>query len=245
MTRQKPYRPFWLIDLDNTLFDASHSMFDAIHHSMNEFIMERLGLDEASAGSLRREYWRRYGATYEGMWRHHRIPPEEFLLATHSFDLIPHVRADGSSARVIASLPGRKVLYTNSPSHYARRILRHLGLLQSFEAIVASDNTRMLGEWQAKPSRVVLEAICRRFHVKHSDCVLVDDSLANLLCAHRMGMRTVYVAGYRRRHGHGGELHAVPWVDHRIEHIRELPRLEFRDPRPAPKLTRAQAIKLR
>lgn len=218
--------PLWLIDLDNTIFDASESMFSAIHDAMNHFIMERLNMTHDEACALRAQYWRHYGATYEGMWKHHRIHPNEFLKATHSFDLLAHVKKEGDPAAVIGALPGRKVLYTNSPRHYAETILNYLDLQNSFDRLYTSTDSFYAGRWHAKPSEVVLRDIMRTFHVKPSECILVDDSLFNLQTAHQLGIRTVWVTGFRRAHGHGGEPYSLPYVTWRVNELKDLLRLQ-------------------
>src|SRR5436309_14664258 len=75
--------PVWLFDLDNTLHDASHASFAPISAAMTGYIVEHLGLDEASATELRQRYWRRYGATLLGMVRHHPVKAAHFLEQTH------------------------------------------------------------------------------------------------------------------------------------------------------------------
>lgn len=235
MTTPTPSSPLWLIDLDNTIFDASAGMFGAIHEAMDTFISERFNCTREEASERRSAYWRRYGATYEGLWVEDGISPEEFLTATHAFDLTPHLVVEGNPRHDLAKLKGRKVLYTNGPRDYALRVLSHFGLEDEFLDIVTASESFRLGRWRAKPDPLALEAICRTFHVKHSDCVLVDDSLQNLKCAHQLGMKTVWCTGYRHRHGQGGETRVVSWLSGRVRHIRELPRLGlFATPKPAP-----------
>ena len=43
MSHTNPSSPLWLFDLDNTLHDASHSIFPAITANMNVFIARVLG----------------------------------------------------------------------------------------------------------------------------------------------------------------------------------------------------------
>lgn len=235
MTTPTSSSPLWLIDLDNTIFDASAGMFDAIHEAMDTYISERFQCSREAASERRSAYWRRYGATYEGLWCEDGISPEDFLTATHAFDLTPHLVVDGNPRHDLEQLKGRKVLYTNGPRDYALRILKHFGIEDQFEAVITSSESFRLGRWRAKPDPLALTAICRMFHVKPSDCVLVDDSLQNLKCANQLGMKTVWCTGYRQRHGHGGETRRVPWLSGRVRHIRELTRLGlFAQPRPAP-----------
>ena len=63
--------PTWIFDLDNTLHDARAHIFPQMDRAMTAYVQRALGLDEAAAGALRQEYWRRYGATLLGLMRHH------------------------------------------------------------------------------------------------------------------------------------------------------------------------------
>src|SRR6478735_4466657 len=116
----------WLFDLDNTLHDTSHAIFPKIDHGMTMAVAEALNVDIDTANDLRRQYWQRYGATMIGMVRHHGVNPHEFLHRSHDFDVNPLVRAEKALAYKLRQLPGRKVLLTNAPLHYARSVLSQL-----------------------------------------------------------------------------------------------------------------------
>ena len=124
--------PVWLFDLDNTLHDTSHAIFAEISRGMTAAVCEALDCDADTANLLRSRYWERYGATVIGMVRHHGVDAHEFLHRSHSFDVAPLVRAERGLAHRLSRLPGRKVLVTNAPLHYARNVLAHLGILRAF-----------------------------------------------------------------------------------------------------------------
>jgi putative hydrolase of the HAD superfamily len=121
--------PVWLFDLDNTLHDTSHKIFREINLGMTAAVMKTLDLDEAAASELRTHYYRRYGATLLGLVRHHNIDPHAFLQSSHAFEVAPLVKAERGLRDKLNRLPGRKVLVTNAPLHYARAVLKHLGIL--------------------------------------------------------------------------------------------------------------------
>ena len=118
------YRPkLWLIDLDDTLYSASAGMFHDIHVLMDDYIQSALGVSSQTANLLRKEYWQRYGVTFLGLWLHHGIDPVDFLTKTHNVD-ISSVKTRGLMRQSLVSLPGKKVLFTNAPNHFAERILK-------------------------------------------------------------------------------------------------------------------------
>lgn len=216
----------WLLDLDDTLFEASAGMLYSIHLRMNEYIVKHLGVTDDEASDLRTRYWATYGATFLGLWRHHGIEPTQFLSFAHDFDLAPFVRHDQHPACVLRQLSGKKVVFTNGPRNYAERILRCLKLNSVIDGMVTSTDMKALGEWRPKPSRLMLVQTCRRFGVAPCHATLVDDSVMNLKCAYEVGLRTVWCTGYRQRHGKLANRYALPFIDHSITHIRELPFLK-------------------
>lgn len=198
--------PLWLFDLDNTLHDASHAIFPAIHHNMNHYLAEVLGKngEKASAelvDATRDYYWRRYGATLLGMILHHNVVPDAFLAAAHRFDDLPSmIRFERGLARALARLPGQKILLTNAPFHYSRQVLRHIGLHRHFARHVSIESMWVHRQLHPKPSRKMLRKLLASYRVKAQRCILVEDSLANLKSAKALGLRTVWINRYLDSH---------------------------------------------
>lgn len=215
----------WFVDLDDTLMESSGGMLHAIHLRMNAFISEALGMSWEEAGKLRTAYWAKYGSTFIGLWRHHRIDPCVFLPATHDFDYAPFVSAVGSPAADLRALRRRGVrlvLFTNGPRPYAEGVLRLLGLRDAFDEVVSSTDMRLFGEWRPKPSATMLRALCARLRVRPREAALIDDSPANLRTAKSIGMRTFWCTGYRARHGKLTHRRLPPGVDHVVLRLRDL-----------------------
>ena len=212
----------WFIDLDDTLFEASGGMLHAIHLRMNDFISKRLGISWEAAGALRTAYWSQYGSTFLGMWKNHGIDPRKFLPATHDFDFRPFIQYAGDPKSDLRRVPGKRIVFTNGPRNYADAVLAALGMRDFFDDVVTSSDMRLFGVWRPKPSADMLLAVCAREGVRPSQAVLVDDSLMNLKCAKRIGLRTVWCTGYRSRNGKLSNRKAPLYVDRQITHIREL-----------------------
>lgn len=182
--------PLWIFDLDNTLHDASPHIFPHINRSMTAYLQEHLLLSEADANALRQHYWHRYGATLSGLMRHHGTDPDHFLWHTHQFpELEKMVLREPRLRRVLRSLPGKKVVFSNAPQHYALAVLKLLKVADLFDDVVAVEQTR----YRPKPDYAGFRHVMRRHRVSAAQCVMVEDSLANLLAAKRLGMRTVWV----------------------------------------------------
>jgi len=206
----------WLFDLDNTLHNASAHVFPHINTSMTAYICTQLGVDEAQANHLRVHYWRRYGATLLGLVRHHGIDPAHFLAETHRFDRLHDMLVfDRALRHRLARLPGRKIVFSNGPSAYARAVLSIMGMAHSFDDVFAVEDMRL----QPKPQTGAFRRLLRAHHLNARACVLVEDSLENLRAAKRLGMKTVWID-----RGHG----KPAYVDLKLGSVLQLPRAAAR-----------------
>jgi len=206
----------WIFDLDNTLHDASPHIFPHINRSMTAYLREHLHLQESEASALRVHYWKTYGATLLGLMRHHGTDPQHFLRQTHQFpDLERMVVAEGGLRHALRRLPGRKVLFSNAPQHYAEAVLDLLHVADLFDACYSVEQTR----YQPKPSAGGFRLLLAREQLAPRRTVLVEDSLANLRTARRLGMKTVWVTRDSRSPG---------WLDAKLASVLSLPRIASR-----------------
>jgi len=205
-------KPVWLFDLDNTLHDATPHIFPHINRSMREYIERHLGVDETTASQIRQSYWTRYGATLLGLMRHHGTDPRHFLRETHRFaDLRRMVVFEKPVIHMLRRLPGRKIIFSNAPRHYTEAILDITGLDRCFDAIYAVDNVR----FQPKPMLAGFRTLLKAEHLDPRRCIMVEDSLSNLVSAKKLGMKTVWVSTGSRQ---------SPYVDVKINSVLELPK---------------------
>ena len=206
-----PAERTWLFDLDNTLHNASPHIFPHINRSMREYIERHLGVDKDEATRLRQTYWDRYGATLTGLVRHHGVDPRHFLHETHQFeDLHRMVVFERGLKAMLQRLPGRKIIFSNAPRHYTEAVLRLAGIRHEFDAVYSIEQLR----YRPKPAISGFLRILRRERLDAKRCVMVEDSLANLVTAKRLGIRTVWVSAGLRRSTH---------VDVRLPRVTRLP----------------------
>lgn len=227
-TALRQAEPIWLFDLDNTLHDASKAVFWRINDAMTDYIAAELDLSREDANALRLHYWRRHGATLLGLERHHGIRAAHFLAQTHA---LPGLERDlhmpPSHRAALKRLRGRKILLTNAPAEYAKRVLTALDLADCFEAVVSIEGMRVFGELRPKPDARSLRVVLARLKLPAHRCVLVEDTVANLRSARRLRMRTVWMQHYLKGNPHGPEvglaLHGKPsWVCARIRSLKSL-----------------------
>ncbi|MCP5268256.1 MAG: pyrimidine 5'-nucleotidase [Zoogloeaceae bacterium] len=202
----------WLFDLDNTLHHASPHIFPHINRSMSAYIERHLGVDAEEATRLRQTYWDRYGATLLGLIRHHDIDPGHFLRETHTFeDLAGMVIFERGLDNMLKRLPGRKIIFSNAPRHYTEAVLRLAGIRRRFDAVYSIEQLRFC----PKPDVSGFLRILQQESLQAQDCVMIEDTLSNLVTAKRLGMKTVWVSTGLRR---------SPFVDVKLASISHLPR---------------------
>ena len=215
-----PTRPVWLFDLDNTLHNASPHIFPHINRSMTRYLEQHLGLGLDEANALRMQYWHRYGATMLGLMRHHGTDPDHFLVETHRFDRLHEMMVFERALRgMLRALPGRRIVFSNAPRHYAEAVLQIMGVRRLFEDVVGIEDL----DYHPKPGIRAYRSLLQRRRLYAAQCIMLEDSAVNLRTAKRLGMRTVLV---------GGGLRTPAYVDLRIPNIlalrRQLGRLQVR-----------------
>jgi putative hydrolase of the HAD superfamily len=133
------------------------------------------------------------------------------LWHTHQFpELAQMVLREARLRHVLKSLPGKKVVFSNAPQHYARAVLKLLRVDDLFDEVMAVEHTR----YRPKPDVYGFLKLLQRHRMRAAQCVMVEDSVENLAAAKRLGMRTVWVdAGTKM----------PPCVDVKIRDVMRLP----------------------
>lgn len=188
---------------------------------MTDTVATLLGVEHDKADELRMEYWRRYGATMIGLHRHHQTDPGLFLHLTHNFDVQPLLQAEKGLAGLVRRLPGYKLLLTNAPLDYARRVMQALNLLPAFDGLWSIEHMQLQGRYRPKPSKALMQQIVARLQVQPQRITLIEDTLRNLKSARQCGIRTVHIynSGTPFSATHRGR---ALYVDSRINRITHL-----------------------
>lgn len=208
----------WIFDLDNTLHNASPHIFPRINQAMTAYIQRHLALDEPAAQHLRQHYWQRYGATLTGLMTNHGVDPRHFLTETHDLSLLlPGIVFEKAVRSMLKRLPGTKIVFSNGPSHYTRAILASTRIADCFSALYSLERVR----FRPKPESSGFYQVLRDLKTSPGRCVMVEDSLANLKTAKRLGMKTVWISN-----DPDWRLRRPPHVDVVLASILDLPRAQ-------------------
>ena len=123
-------------DLDDTLYPASTGLWHAIKERMNLYMRERMGIPADEVPVLREQYFKMYGTTLRGLQARHNVDAQDYLAYVHDLPLQDYLTPNPVVRDVIASLPSRKLIFTNADVPHARRVLAALELEGLFDAIV-------------------------------------------------------------------------------------------------------------
>ena len=205
----------WVFDLDNTLHDATPHIFPQVNLGMTSYLEVHLGVDREEADRLRRHYWTRYGATLQGMIRHHGTDPHHFLEKTHDFqDLSTMVVRNPGLRSALNKIRGEKVIFTNAPLFYAQEVLKILGIDDLFRAVYSIEHSG----FRPKPDPHGFRRIFRKAGISPSKAIMVEDTLENLKAAKSLGMKTVWISASGKR---------PSYVDLVAPSIRDLARRQY------------------
>ena len=179
----------WIFDVDYTLYGPEAALFEQVVPRITQFVSQTLDLPMAEARDLQRQYFQAYGSTLGGMVRHHAIDPHAFTDFVHGIDYSvlrpnPHLRQQ------IATLPGRKFLFTNATRKHAKSVLTGLGLdLSDFDGAFDVE----MANWTPKPHRLPYDLISDQFDIAPEEAVFFEDTSVNLATARDLGWKTVWI----------------------------------------------------
>jgi len=197
----------WIFDLDNTLYPASADLFGQIDRRMTAYVGRLLDVPPEEALRIQKSYFHEHGTTLSGLMANHAVDPHHFLTDVHAIEL-DAIAEDARLARLIAELPGRKLVFTNGDESYAHRVLAKLGLSASFEAV----HDIHACAYVPKPDPSAYAGFCARWGIDPTAALFVEDMARNLKPAKALGMATVWI-------DNGSEQGPDPdrsYIDHRI-----------------------------
>ncbi len=200
-------------DLDNTLYPKSCGLMQAIGRRINQYMVERLNIEPADVSRRRDDFLKTYGTTLNALRRFYTVDPDEYLNYVHDIDLSRHLGYDPELDQMLGRLKLSKIVFTNADAKHARRVLARLGVMRHFESII---DIHLL-DFVNKPDRRAYLKALDFVSARPEECMLVEDSMVNILTAAKLGMTTVMVGEGSRSGG----------ADYHIERITELEGLLF------------------
>ncbi len=178
-----------LFDLDNTLYPVECDLFSLIDVRINRYMEEVVEIDPTDVDDLRRRYWQDYGATLQGLVRHHAIDPEDYLDYVHAVDVGSRISLDPELRHTLKTLGLPSYVFTNGSRCHVDRVVTALGL----DGIFADIFDIRIADYQPKPNPDPYRQVLQKLALSGNQCVMVEDQLQNLQTAKQFGMKTVLV----------------------------------------------------
>lgn len=189
---------YLLFDLDETLYTPGTGLWEAIGQRINLYMMERLGLSERDASTLRTRYRQQYGIALTGLIADFAINPDEYLNFVHDLPIAQYLQPDMVLNAMLARLPLPKAILTNSDAAHSGRVLAQLGIARHFTHVI---DVRALEFIHHKPKPEAYQRAAQIVGVRPDECVFIDDLPNNLAPARTEGMVTIHVT-HGRANGH-------------------------------------------
>lgn len=178
----------WLFDLDNTLYPSSCDLFAQIDVRMTAYVARLLGIDAAEARALQKRYYVDYGTTLSGLIARHGVDARDYLDYVHDIDLTV-VPENPTLDRLLAQLPGRKLVFTNGSFAHAENVVARIGIAHHFDDIFDIE----AAEFIPKPAPESFQRLLHRTGLAPGRAAMFDDLARNLKEAHTLGMTTVWI----------------------------------------------------
>ena len=179
---------YWLFDLDNTLYSGDTKVFDQVDKKMSKFISEKLNVSIDEAKKIQKNYFHEYNTTLNGMIKNHEIDADEFLEFVHDVDL-DFLKADKPLKQEIASLNGKKFIFTNGSKAHAANVTKRIGIEKLFDGVFDIVES----EFIPKPSIEPYKKIIEKYKIEPQYSIFIEDIARNLKPAHELGMKTVWI----------------------------------------------------
>ena len=172
-------------DLDDTLYPASAGLWTAIKERMNLYMRERMGFNPEEIPHLREKYFKEYGTTLRGLQANHKMDVEDYLAFVHDLPLGDYLTPNPGLRPVLASLPARKLIFTNADANHAKRVLGALELDGLFDAIVDVNTVSPYCKPMPESFRIAMQAAGETDPAR---CVMIDDLPRTTRAAREYGM---------------------------------------------------------
>ncbi len=152
------------------------------------FMRDRLCIAEADIPTLREQYFKTYGTTLRGLQQHHQVDTTDYLAYVHDLPLQDFLTPNPVLRDVLASLPSRKLIFTNADVPHAQRVLAALKLDDLFDTIVDVNAVAPYCKPMPESFAIAMELADEPDPRK---CVMIDDLPRTTRAAIEVGMASL------------------------------------------------------
>jgi putative hydrolase of the HAD superfamily len=184
-------------------------MLACIDCRIDDFMARKINLEREELTRLRTSYLQKYGTTLAGLFINHQVEPAEYIEFIYQINISDFLQPDSRLAKVLESVPLTKVVFSNSPAGYIRKVLGVLGVEKFFAKIYDIEFCGYMG----KPNLSSFQKVLNDLGADGEECILVDDCLANLQAAREIKIVPIYINRDPQQ--------SIPWQIQEIYEIAE------------------------
>ncbi|KAI6675067.1 hypothetical protein NL676_002973 [Syzygium grande] len=134
---QSPKYDCLLFDLDDTLYPLSCGIAKGCLKNIQDYMVEKLGIDESKLDALCNLLYKNYGTTMAGLRGiGYDFDYDQYHSFVHGRLPYENLKPDPVLRSLLLSLPYRKIIFTNGDKIHAAKVLSRLGLEDCFEGII-------------------------------------------------------------------------------------------------------------
>ncbi len=155
---------------------------------MGSFVAKYLGISRKDAHQVQKLYFKKYGLTLRGLMLNDGLDPARYFEEMGPMDL-DEVEPNPELGEYIASLKGRKIIYTNASARHTELVLNQMKFKKNtFEAIFDIQ----AANYVPKPAIESYSLLCKTYSIDPTRAAMIDDITRNLEPAAELGMMTVW-----------------------------------------------------
>ncbi|XP_065623024.1 uncharacterized protein LOC111992350 [Quercus suber] len=217
-----------LFDLDDTLYSLSTGFFTICTKNIEEYMVQKLGIDEKEVQEISPVLYKTYGTTMAGLKAiGHDFDNDDYHSFVHGRLPYDILKRDHVLMNLLLSLPIRKVIFSNSDEAHVTKVLSKLGLEDCFEMIICFETLNPTNKNNVDDDNINFELTCQPngnsglpkipiickplenafeqafkiANINPEKTLFFDDSARNIQTAKRMGLDTVLVGKNHRTNG--------------------------------------------
>ncbi|OMO62036.1 hypothetical protein CCACVL1_23066 [Corchorus capsularis] len=127
-----------LFDVDDTLYSLSSGLSKACTKNIEEFMVQKLGIEENKVTEINRVLYRNYGTSMAGLRAiGYNFDYDEYHSFVHGRLPYDNLKPDPVLRTLLLSLPIRKVIFSNGDKVHVGKVLKKLGLEGCFETVIS------------------------------------------------------------------------------------------------------------
>jgi pyrimidine 5'-nucleotidase len=179
-------------------------------------MIQRLGIPADETDALREKLFAEYGTTFRGLKNTYDFDGQEYMNFVHNIQLKDYISENPALRSMLQRYPVKKYIFTNADANHARRVTNILGIHDLFEETIV-DVLDMFPYCKPMPEAFD-HVIAKTGNLKPEEIVFVDDSLANIESAYKLGFNVVWM-----NRNKNGKHEIFPTIDDIIELEQVLP----------------------